>query len=103
MEAAEFDKLLATETPLLVDFFTTSCEPCRWVLPILDDVNKHFQKNLVIIKIDVEQSKTLQDKYQIKSVPTLILFKKEKILWRIAGFDTATRLIDTIEQQLAAY
>lgn len=102
MKPEEFDELLAGETPVLVDFFSTNCDPCRWLLPILADVETHFQQNLTVIKINVEQSTELAHRYDIRSVPTLILFKKQKILWRLAGFDTATRMTSEIEQHLAA-
>jgi thioredoxin 1 len=103
MNIGEFEKILATETPVLVDFFSTTCDPCRWLLPVLYEIQSHFQNNLQIIKVNVERSNNLAHKYDIRSVPTLILFKNEKILWRIAGFDTAPAMISTIKHHLAAY
>ncbi|MGI8892856.1 MAG: thioredoxin family protein [Bacteroidia bacterium] len=103
MKTEELEKLLAAETPVLVDFFSTTCDPCKWLLPILDELQAHFKNNLIIIKINVEQSNTLAHHYDIRSVPTLILFKKKKLLWRLPGFDTAPRMIALIEDHLAAY
>ena len=100
MKLVEFDKLLEKEIPILIDFYSTTCDPCKWLLPILAEVETHFQQRLKVIKINVEQSTELAHQFDIRSVPTLILIKNKQPLWRIAGFDTAPVMIKIIEELL---
>lgn len=100
MKISEFNKLSEEKTPILIDFYSTTCDPCKWLLPILADVETHFQQRLNIIKINVEKSTDLARQFDIRSVPTLILIKNKQPLWRIAGFDTAPVMIKTIEEVL---
>ena len=103
MKEEEFNLLIEAETPVLVDFFSTTCDPCKWLLPILAQLENHFKEKLRIVKINIEEADNLREKLIIRSVPTLVLYKNKKILWRLAGFDTAPRMIATIEEHLAAY
>ena len=100
MQIEEFNKLLEDKTTVLVDFYSTTCDPCKWLLPVLDEIEKHFEQRLKIIKINVEQSTDLAHQYDIRSVPTLILIKNKKTLWRIAGYDTAPVMIRIIEEHI---
>lgn len=100
MQIEEFNNLLENKTPVLIDFYSTTCDPCKWLLPILDDVEKHFRLKLKVIKINVEQSTDLAHQFDIRSVPTLILIKDKESLWRIAGFETAPIMIGIIEKYI---
>ncbi|MEI6816846.1 MAG: thioredoxin [Bacteroidota bacterium] len=96
----DFDTLISTNRPVLVDFYATWCDPCKWLIPILADVEKSLINQATIIKIDIEQNENLKQIYQIQSVPTLILFKNQTILWRMNGFKTAPELTQIIQQFL---
>lgn len=80
----------------LIDFNATWCGPCQTLAPILDDVQAHFGDALTILKIDVDQHKNMAQKFQIRSVPTLLLFKNDKMLWRQAGLVSKKDLIHVI-------
>ena len=71
---------------ILVDFFATWCQPCKMMHPILKQVKDVLGDRIRIIKIEVDTHSVLSQKYQIQSVPTLMLFRNGKVLWRTSGF-----------------
>ena len=81
---------------VLVDFFATWCQPCKMMHPILKQVKDVLGDRIRIIKIDVDTHSALASKYQIQSVPTLMLFRKGEVLWRTSGVMQKAELLDTI-------
>lgn len=77
---------------VLFDIWADWCEPCKILDPILDDVKRRMGSDFSIQKINFDHNQKLAEQYHIKSVPTLMLFKDGKLLWRMAGFDTADKL-----------
>ena len=86
------------DKPVLVDFYADWCDPCKWLVPILDEVEVKINSNGSILKINIENNLIMKTTYQIQSVPTLIIFKKGNIVWRMNGFKTANELISIIQQ-----
>lgn len=82
---------------VLVDFFATWCQPCKMMHPILKQVKDILGERIRIIKIDVDTHNTLSQKYQIQSVPTLMLFRRGKVLWRTSGVIQKAELLSTID------
>lgn len=72
---SDFNELIKTNTPTLIDFYATWCGPCQTMSPILDDLKKLFGEKLRVLKIDVDKNQQLAEKLKIRGVPTLILFK----------------------------
>lgn len=93
-----FDELIASNKPVLVDFFATWCGPCKMMAPILEDVKHSVGDKATIVKIDVDQNQELAMRYGIQSVPTLMLFKNGQQLWREAGVHQATDIIELLEK-----
>lgn len=81
----EFDKIIAQEKPTLVDFFATWCGPCKMQGPILDEIKQAFGDKVNIIKVDVDKNPVLSARYNIRSVPTLIMFRNGEAGWRGYG------------------
>lgn len=96
-----FKELIAGNQPILVDFFATWCGPCKMMQPILEDAAKQLGDKVKIIKVDVDKNPAAANSYQVKGVPTLILFQKGKILWRQSGVVQTTQLIQVINQAIA--
>ncbi len=93
-----FQEIINQNKPVLVDFFATWCGPCKMMSPILDDVKKRFGENASIIKIDVDKNPQAVATYQIRGVPTLILFKNGNPLWRQSGVVPANELEKLINE-----
>lgn len=93
-----FNNIINSDTPVLVDFFAPWCGPCKTLAPILEEVATAVGDSARIIKIDVDQNPTVAAKYQIRGVPTLMLFKNGKILWQQSGVVPGNQLKLVIEQ-----
>lgn len=88
-----------TAEPVLVDFYATWCGPCKMMHPILENVKARVGNKARIVKIDVDEQQPLAMKYQIQAVPTLMLFKGGKQVWRQSGVVQSNQLVELIESQ----
>lgn len=95
-----FNELIAGDQPVLVDFFATWCGPCQMMQPILQDTAKQVGEKVKIIKVDVDKNQLAASSYQVRGVPTLILFHKGKVLWRQSGVVPAHQLVNVINQNM---
>jgi len=95
-----FNQIINEDQAVLIDFFATWCGPCKMMPPILDQVKKNLGSQLRILKIDVGKNPKVAEQYQVRGVPTLILFKAGKILWRQSGVQDASTLIQIVKQHL---
>lgn len=91
-----FSEIINRKEPVLVDFFATWCQPCTVLAPVLKEAKEVLGDSVHIIKIDVDKNQSLAANYQIRSVPTLLLFKEGKQLWRHSGLISQQELISII-------
>jgi thioredoxin 1 len=82
---SSFKAITNSETPVLVDFYADWCGPCKMLAPILKQVKDELGEAVIIIKIDVGKNQNIANKYGIRGVPTMLLFKNGKQLWRQSG------------------
>ncbi len=87
-----FQQVINQKKPVLVDFFATWCGPCQMMEPILGQVKNNLGDRADIIKIDVDQNPQAAAAFQVRGVPTLILFKNGKPVWRQAGLVSAAQI-----------
>lgn len=93
---SKFSELINQDKPVLVDFFAEWCGPCKMMSPILKEVKNSLGDNVAIIKIDVDKNQILAAKYQVRGVPTLLLFKKGKQVWRQSGVLQKSEILNII-------
>lgn len=95
-----FQELIEGDVPVLVDFTAVWCGPCKMMHPILEDTAKQMGDKIKILKVDVDKNPLAASKFQIRGVPTLILFNKGKVIWRQSGVVPLHVLVQTLESNL---
>lgn len=95
---ASFHDLINGETPVLVDFYADWCGPCKQQAPILKQLTDRVGDKVRIVKINVDKAQAAASKYQVRSIPTMILFKQGKILWRQSGVQSLPTLEGLVKQ-----
>ncbi len=98
--ANNFNEVIQGNKPVLVDFFAEWCGPCKTMTPILKQVKDELKDAVTIIKVDVDKNQQAAMAYQVQGVPTLILFKNGKVLWRQSGVVPAQNLKLVIRQNI---
>ena len=93
---ADFDvKVLKAELPVLVDFWAEWCQPCKMISPIIEHIAKEYSNRLKVVKINVDENSETPAKYGVRGIPSLIIFKKGKMV--------ATKVGAMSQSQLAAF
>ena len=94
----DFNQIINSSKPTLVDFYADWCGPCKAQAPILKEVAHEAGDRVWVIKIDVDKNNLVAQKYQIRGVPTLILFKNGQPVWRQSGVANKQQLMNLISQ-----
>jgi len=95
-----FKEIINSDKPVLVDFFATWCGPCKALAPILKQVKDKVGEEATIIKIDVDKNPKASQVYQVRGVPTLILFKNGEIMWRQSGVVPEGDIVEVIKDNV---
>lgn len=93
---SSFQTIISSSPTVLVDFFATWCGPCKTLGPILEQVKDELGDAVKIVKIDVDKNQPLATKYQVRGVPTMILYKNGKQVWRQSGVVSKEQLKQVI-------
>jgi thioredoxin 1 len=96
---SSFNQIIQSDKPVLVDFFATWCGPCQMLAPILKEIKANLGERISIIKIDVDKNQAVAAQYQVRGVPTMILFQNGKQLWRQSGVLSKEDIIKVIVEK----
>lgn len=102
MTVEEFEDILSSKEICVCDFSASWCGPCRMMAPILEDVADKYKRKYYFYQIDIDSAEELAEKYNVESVPTIIIFRKGKEIGRIVGFHEMEEFEDFLNNTIKA-
>ena len=97
---AEFDSVINSDTPTLVDFWAPWCGPCKAIGPVVEDLATEYEGKVTITKMNVDDNPATPGKFGIRAIPTLILFKSGEVVDQITGAVGKSQLVDLIKKAI---
>lgn len=92
-----FNSIIQSGTPVLVDFYADWCQPCKIQSPILHELAHELQGQLRIIKINVDNNPEISNRYRVQSIPTLMIFKQGNVVWKHSGVLPKHQLLEVVK------
>ncbi|MFZ4402161.1 MAG: thioredoxin [Bacteroidales bacterium] len=97
---ANFNSVINDNKPVIVDFHALWCGPCKTQSPILKELALELSDKIRVIKIDVDQNSEIAARYQIQSVPTIMIFKNANVLYKLPGVHTKPQLMNILKNYI---
>lgn len=94
---SDFNSIINSPIPVLVDFYADWCGPCKMQVPVLLEMARTYPGEIKIVKIDVDKNPQVANAYDVQSIPTLMVFKNGKQLWRGSGVHSAQQIKQVID------
>nr|3DIE_A Chain A, Thioredoxin [Staphylococcus aureus]3DIE_B Chain B, Thioredoxin [Staphylococcus aureus] len=96
---ADFDSKVESGVQL-VDFWATACGPCKMIAPVLEELAADYEGKADILKLDVDENPSTAAKYEVMSIPTLIVFKDGQPVDKVVGFQPKENLAEVLDKHL---
>ncbi|HMP73132.1 MAG TPA: thioredoxin [Kiritimatiellia bacterium] len=97
---ANWSEIIQGPTPVLVDFWAPWCGPCRAIAPILEELSAEYEGKLTIVKANVDEEPALAQQFQVRSIPTLLLFKGGTVAFQQVGAASKAALKAKIDEAI---
>lgn len=97
---SDFNTIINSDKPTLVDFFATWCGPCKTMAPIVDETKNILGDKAKVLKVNVDNNRAVSMKYNIRSIPTMVIFKNGEIVWRKPGVTSSKDLVEEVNKFL---
>tara|TARA_R110000868_G_scaffold303564_1_gene564094 strand:+ start:505 stop:801 length:297 start_codon:yes stop_codon:yes gene_type:complete len=95
---SDFNELINSDKPTLVDFYANWCGPCKMMTPIIEETKTKLGDKATVLKVNVDENKEVSIKYGIRSIPTVVLFQKGQPIWRQSGVVQSSKLVEEVEK-----
>ena len=96
-----FDVTLNSTEPVLVDFWATWCGPCRMVGPVIEELAAEYKGKAKVCKVDVDEQPEIAQRYQVMTIPTIMVFKNGEIVEKVIGVKPKTVFAQMLDKQLS--
>jgi thioredoxin 1 len=98
---SRFKNIIKSDKPVIVDFYADWCQPCKEIQPVLCELKSNFKQNIRILKVNVDYNPNIANQFQVKSIPTVMVFKSGDLQWSKEGIILLPELTGVIRQYLA--
>ena len=93
----DFNEIINSSKPTLVDFYADWCGPCKMMSPIIEQTKNTLGDTPTVLKINVDNNQEVARKYQIRSIPTLLIFKEGEVVWRQSGIPQKEMIVESVK------
>ena len=95
---SDFNELINSTKPTLVDFYADWCGPCKMMSPLIESTKKDLGDGATVLKIDIDKNSDVAIKYGIRSIPTLLIFKEGEVVWRQSGVPSKSLIVESVKK-----
>jgi thioredoxin 1 len=101
LQDSTFDaEVLKSDVPVLVDFWAVWCGPCKAIAPAVDEIAREYKGKLKVAKLDIDGNQGVPQKFGVRSIPTLLIFKGGRVVDTIIGAVPKSKLVDSVKKAL---
>jgi len=95
---SDFNEIINSDKPTLVDFYADWCGPCKVMSPIIEQTKSTLGDTATVLKINIDNNQEVARKYQIRSIPTLMIFKEGEVVWRQSGVPQKEMIVESVKK-----